>query len=167
MEIDKPKPEPRSFPRAILFVGHVVLCLGLASCTGGETSQPVTSGGIPAPVGPPATPPPGSTPVVAGTFPLLFVTQVPVSGDFTAITATFGNHHPSMQQAPRGGDLWIRYSDGTQKNLTQTAGFGMEGMQLAQAIAVRDPSVHWDGQKALFSMVIGAPTQQFQVNDFF
>lgn len=102
----------------------------------------------------------------AGAFPILFVTQVPVSGDFTAITATFGNHIPSMQQAPRGGDLWIRYPDGTLKNLTKAAGFGMEGMQLDQAIAVRDPSVHWDGQKAICSMVIGAPTQQFQVKDF-
>ena len=157
--------------RTIHLVGYAVLCLGIVSCTGGETSQPVTNAGAPSPASPPAappaTPPPGPTPVVAGTFPLLFVTQVPVSGDFTAITATFGNHNPSMQQAPRGGDLWIRYPDGAQKNLTKTAGFGMEGMQLAQAIAVRDPSMHWDGQKALFSMVIGAPTTQFQVKDFF
>ena len=29
------------------------------------------------------------------------------------------------------------------------------------AIAVRDPAVHWDGQKALFSMVIGAPAAQY------
>ncbi len=71
-----------------------------------------------------------------------------------------------MQQAPRGGDLWIRYPDGALKNLTKTAGFGMEGMQLDQAIAVRDPSVHWDGQRAIFSMAIGAPTQQFHVMDF-
>jgi hypothetical protein len=97
---------------------------------------------------------------------MLFVTQVPVSRDFTAITATFGNHNPSMQQAPRGGDLWIRYPDGTLKNLTKTARFGMEGLQLDQAIAVRDPSVHWDSQKAIFSMTIGAPTQQFQGKDF-
>src|SRR5437763_2432945 len=34
-------------------------------------------------------------------------------------------------------------------------------MQGAASIAVREPSVHWSGTKALFSMVIGAPTQQY------
>jgi hypothetical protein len=72
-----------------------------------------------------------------------------------------------MDSAGRGGDLWIRYPDGTQKNLTAAAGFGVVGMQGATAIAVRDPSVHWDGTKALFSMVIGAPTQQYQVLNFY
>ena len=144
-----------------LFIGLGLVCITLAACTAGDTTTPVTSGGGGTPAAPPASPP-----VTAGAFPILFVTQVPVSGDFTAITATFGNHNPSMQQAPRGGDLWIRYPDGTLKNLTKAAGFGMEGMQLDQAIAVRDPSVHWDGQKAICSMVIGAPMQQFQVKDF-
>ena len=144
-----------------LFIGLGLVCITLAACTAGDTTTPVTSGGGGTPAAPPASPP-----VTAGAFPILFITQVPVSGDFTAITATFGNHIPSMQQAPRGGDLWIRYPDGTLKNLTKAAGFGMEGMQLDQAIAVRDPSVHWDGQKAICSMVIGAPMQQFQVKDF-
>src|SRR5207237_4782173 len=43
----------------------------------------------------------------------------------------------------------------------RTAGFGNGGMQGAAAIAVREPSVHWSGTKALFSMVIGAPSQQY------
>src|SRR5262245_40249144 len=43
--------------------------------------------------------------------PILFVTQVPVGG-FTALTSTFGNHLASMQEAPRGGDLVLRYANG-------------------------------------------------------
>jgi len=93
--------------------------------------------------------------------PILFVTQVPVPGDFTTVASTFGNHLPSMDAAPRGGDLWIRYPDGTTKNLTRAAGFGGGGMQGAASITVREPSVHWSGTKALFSMAIGAPTQQY------
>ncbi|MCB1643450.1 MAG: hypothetical protein KDI37_17100, partial [Xanthomonadales bacterium] len=62
-----------------------------------------------------------------------------------------------------GGDLWIRYPDGSRRNLTAEAGFGSSGQQGSNAIAVRDPAVHWNGQKAVFAMVVGAPTQQFQV----
>src|SRR4051812_11986097 len=98
--------------------------------------------------------------------PILFVTQVPVPGDFTSVASTFGNQIPSAQQAPRGGDLWIRYPDGTTKNLTRAAGFGMSDMQGANAIAVREPSVHWSGTKALFSMAIGAPKQQYLWEDY-
>jgi mono/diheme cytochrome c family protein len=93
--------------------------------------------------------------------PILFVTQVPVPGDFTTVASTFGNHVPTMEAAPRGGDLWIRYPGGTMKNLTRAAGFGGGGMQGAASIAVREPSVHWSGTKALFSMVVGAPSQQY------
>ncbi|HEY6138295.1 MAG TPA: hypothetical protein VI670_11075, partial [Thermoanaerobaculia bacterium] len=93
--------------------------------------------------------------------PILFVTQVPVPGDFTTVASSFGNHLPSVAEAPRGGDLWIRYPDGTLRNLTRAAGFGNDGMQGAASIAVREPSVHWSGTKALFSMVIGAPKQQY------
>ncbi len=95
--------------------------------------------------------------------PILFVTQVPVPADFTSITAVFGNHKAALSDVARGGDLWIRYGDGTLKNLTRAAGFGGGGMQGANSIAVRDPSVFWDGTKAVFSMVIGAPTQRYQV----
>jgi hypothetical protein len=94
--------------------------------------------------------------------PILFVTQVPVPGDFTTVTSTFGNHRGSVDSAPRGGDLWIRYPDGSLKNLTRAAGFGNDGRQGATAIAVREPSVHWSGTKALFSMVIGAPLEQYR-----
>jgi hypothetical protein len=98
---------------------------------------------------------------VALANPILFVTQVPVPADFTTVASVFGNQLATVAEAPRGGDLWIRYPDGTVKNLTRTAGFGNGGMQGAASIAVREPSVHWSGTKALFSMVIGAPSQQY------
>jgi hypothetical protein len=101
------------------------------------------------------------------TNPILFVTQVPVPADFTTIGAVFGNHRGDLSSVTRGGDLWIRYPDGTLKNLTAAAGYGQEGLQGANAIAVRDPAVHWDGQKALFSMVIGAPTRQYEVQTYY
>jgi hypothetical protein len=94
--------------------------------------------------------------------PILFVTQVPAGG-FTTVTSTFGNQLSNPQEAPRGGDLVIRYSDGTLRFLTQEAGFGDSGMQGANAIAVREPCVHWNGNKALFSMLVGAPTRQYQL----
>ncbi|MFA5941657.1 MAG: hypothetical protein WC809_20095, partial [Sinimarinibacterium sp.] len=99
--------------------------------------------------------------------PILFVTQVPVGG-FTTLTSTFGAQLADMQSAPRGGDLWIRYPDGTLRNLTKEAGYGRS--TIAQdgpaAIAVRQPSVHWSGDKALFAMVEGAPSRQYEVLDF-
>src|SRR6185369_16807793 len=67
-----------------------------------------------------------------------------------------------------GGDLYIRYPDGILKNLTQLAGYGVaSGFQGATSIAVREPSVHWSGTKALFSMVIGAPTQQYHWETYY
>ena len=94
--------------------------------------------------------------------PILFVTQVPIRDDYTTIGSVFGNHRAEMDSVGRGGDLYIRYPDGTLKNLTQAAGFGVaSGFQNENAIAVRDPSVHWNGTKALFSMVIGAPKFQY------
>lgn len=101
--------------------------------------------------------------VVTTPNPILFVTQVPIREDFTTIGSVFGNHTGEMQSVGRGGDLWMRYPNGTLKNLTQTAGYGSTGaagFQNHTAIAVRDPSVYWDGTKALFSMVIGAPEAQ-------
>jgi hypothetical protein len=93
----------------------------------------------------------------------MFVTQVPIPGDFTAIASVFGNHGTSMQAVGRGGDLYIIYPNGALKNLTALAGYGVAtGFQGANSIAVREPSVHWDGTRALFSMVIGAPPQQYQ-----
>ncbi len=107
--------------------------------------------------------------VLAGDDPsILFVTQMPIPSDFTTVTSTFGNHLGTMQSAGRGGDLWIRYGDGQLCNLTATEGWGSAGaFQGEDAISVRDPSVHWSGTKALFSMVIGAPKSQFEWNDYY
>ena len=104
-----------------------------------------------------------TTTAVAVTNPILFVTQVPTpNAAFASRTSTFANHLASVESAPRGGDLMIRYPDGTLRNLTSEAGFGQAGQQGATAIAVREPHVHWNGTKALFSMAIGAPTAQYQ-----
>ncbi|UXI67832.1 hypothetical protein [Tahibacter amnicola] len=95
--------------------------------------------------------------------PILFVTQYPLPYDFAAIGSVFANHRGTVNVVGRGGDLYIRYPNGTLRNLTQEAGFGNAGQQGATSIAVRDPAVSWDGTKAVFSMVIGAPTQQYQL----
>lgn len=97
---------------------------------------------------------------------IVFVGQVPNPTDFTTANSTFGNHLASIESIVRGGDLFIRYRNGTLKNLTRQAGFGNAGFQGANAIAVRDPSVSWDGSKVIFSMVVGAPAEQYQVASY-
>lgn len=109
-----------------------------------------------------------SSTFAAPTNPIMFVGQVPLMGEFGSMAATFGNQNATLSTAPRGGGLFIRYPDGTVKDLTALAGFGTaSGMQGANAIAVRDPHVHWAGKKAIFSMVVGAPTQRYQVQQYF
>ncbi|MBK6289371.1 MAG: hypothetical protein IPJ33_05405 [Gammaproteobacteria bacterium] len=107
----------------------------------------------------------GSPAALAGAGPILFVTQVPWVG-FTTIAEAFGTQRAEMQSVPRGGDLWIRYPDGTLRNLTQEAGFGSTGSQDVTGIAVRQPVVHWSGERALFSMVVGAPGKRYEVADY-
>jgi len=92
---------------------------------------------------------------------ILFVTQVPIPGDFTSIGSSFGNQQATPDSCGRGGDLYVRYPDGTVKNLTRAAGYGQWGDQSTNGIAVRQPSVHWSGKKAVFSMVVGAPQAQY------
>ncbi|MFN8358499.1 MAG: T9SS type A sorting domain-containing protein [Candidatus Kapaibacterium sp.] len=106
----------------------------------------------------------------AGQFPvnpILFVTQVPTPSDSFAVASVFCNHLGATSSAPRGGDLMIRYPDGSVKNLTQEAGYGSSGMQGALSIAVREPSMHWNGTKAVFSMVQGAPSSQNDNTQYF
>lgn len=111
--------------------------------------------------------PPAVLAAVSLPSPLLFVTQVPNASTFASIGATFGDQLAGVADAPRGGDLWIRYPDGALKNLTAAAGYGSAGaFQDASAIAVRDPAVLWDGTRALFSMVVGAPTKRYEVATF-
>src|SRR5258706_10701563 len=87
--------------------------------------------------------------------PILFVTQVPVPADFATVGSVFGNHRANPDSCGRGGDLYIRYPDGTLKNLTRAAGFGSYGSQHTNGISVRQPCLHWSGKKAVFSMVAG------------
>jgi hypothetical protein len=90
---------------------------------------------------------------------ILFVTQPPFGADFATVNSTFGNQNGETEAAPRGGDLYIRYADGVLRNLTAEAGYGTTS---EPDIAVREPSVHWSGTKALFAMVIGGTT----LNDY-
>ena len=99
--------------------------------------------------------------------PIMFVTQVPMPFDSSTCTAAFCNHKPDVFSAVRGGDLYIIYPDGTQKNVTQTAGYGNSGQQGANSIAVRQPCVYWNGTKAVFSMVVGAPATQGAAQPFY
>ncbi|OJY97597.1 MAG: hypothetical protein BGP25_00965 [Lysobacterales bacterium 63-13] len=92
--------------------------------------------------------------------PILFVTQFPISYDFTAIGSVFGNHRGGIDLAGRSGDLYIRSPDGSLRNLNAEASYGNVGQQGANSILVRDPVVSRDGNRAIFSRVIGAPTQQ-------
>lgn len=98
---------------------------------------------------------------------ILFVTQVPlpnevndgtVSNVTVSVVSALGNHLADTTHAGRGGDLWIRYPSGSVSNLTRLAGYGVDGSQDGNGIAVRDPFVHWSGKKAIFSMIVGAPT---------
>jgi len=95
---------------------------------------------------------------------ILFVAQYPVVDDFITIGSTFGNQHGGVEYCGRGGDLYIRYPDGSLKNLTRAAGYGTANQfQGSVGIAVRDPCVHWNGTKALFSMVIGGAAARYDL----
>lgn len=99
------------------------------------------------------------------TNPVVFVTQVPipkenngnVSNTFCSVVTIFGNQASDTARAGRGGDLWLLYTNGGLLNLTRAGGFGVDGVQHTNGIAVRDPHIHWGGEKVLFSMVNGAP----------
>lgn len=107
----------------------------------------------------------GTSPAPAQSIPnpILFVTQFPIPDDFATIGSVFGNHRADTMRVGRGGDLYIRYPDGTLRNLTAEAGYGVaSGFQGATSIAVRDPAVHWSGTKAVFAMVVGAPAAQYE-----
>jgi hypothetical protein len=143
-----------------------VCAAGLVACGGGgksaATAADIDSGTAPVLI-------PGAA-VGNVTNPLLFATQVPTlknGKDTGTRAATFSNHLGDVSGVVRGGDLMIRYPDGTLRNLTKEARFGMDGLQGGQGIAVREPSVHWSGKKALFSMVVGAPSAQYQTDNYY
>jgi hypothetical protein len=137
-----------------LILRAFVLLPLLAACSGKDHAP------APAPVaraaGPAAAP--------GERYPILFVTQAPVAADDAGRLSAFANHLPGIEAAPRGGDLMLRYPDGRLRNLTREAGYGSDGAQGANAIAVREPAVHWSGKRVLFSMLIGtAPGARWQL----
>lgn len=102
-------------------------------------------------------------PIMITNNPIVFVANVPVVGMKGHLNA-FGNHGTSIVDSIPGGDLYIRYPNGHLKNLTAEAGFGIASGEIqagAQAIAVRQPTVHWSGDKILFSMLVGGPKERF------
>lgn len=151
----------RSRPRSLhRLKGLSTVLLGatlpLAACGGGRPpGTPREDASLPAPEAPPGT--------------VLFVTQTPICG-FGTVTSTFGNHRGQPNYARRGGDLMIRYPEGGYdpsrhpgglRNLTREAGFGVAGFQGAGAIAVREPAMHWDGQRAVFAMAVGGSVGRY------
>jgi hypothetical protein len=106
---------------------------------------------------------------------ILFVTQVPIPNEvnadvadvFVSVASALGNHLSDTAHAGRGGDLWMRYPNGALTNLTRAAGYGVNGVQHTNGIAVRQPCMHWSGTKAIFSMIVGAPRFSGDTNQFF
>ena len=119
------------------------------------------------------------------TKPILYITQTPMPDETLGTTHDITQGKMSVvsaMQSPladpahaaRGGALWIRYADGTRRNLTAAAGFGggvdangnASGFQGANGIVVQRPFVHWNGTKAVFAMVVGAPLNASDTTQF-
>jgi hypothetical protein len=113
----------------------------------------------------------------------MYVTQVPIpdelldktiNNSLMNITTTMMSPLANPKSAPRGGALWIRYANGVRRNLTAAAGFGgavdangnATGAQGANSIAVMRPFMHWLGAKAIFAMIVGAPTSASDTSAF-
>jgi hypothetical protein len=109
------------------------------------------------------------------TNPIVFVTQPPiahelngaVSNTFLSVVTIFGNQRADTAHAGRGGDLWLMLPNQGLVNLTKSAGLGASGIQHGVGIDVRDPAIHWDGKKVLFSMVIGSPASPTDTTEFY
>lgn len=103
------------------------------------------------------------------TNPILFVTQVPIpeevngrdiTQNFMSIASPFANHLADTTHAGRGGSLHIRFSNGQVVDLLAVADWGaiVGGKPAADAMAVRNPAVHFSGSKAIFAMTYGKPS---------
>ena len=90
-----------------------------------------------------------------------------VSNTFVSVVSLFGNHLADTGHAGRGGDLWLLTTNGGLVNLTRKAGFGTTGSQDGIGIGVQISVVHWSGQKAVFSMVVGSPTNASDPRHFY
>ena len=103
------------------------------------------------------------------THPILFVTQVPmpsevnsrtISASYQSCVSAFGNHLADTAHAGRGGSLLERFSNGQVVDLLAVADWSAipGGKPAANTVAVRNPTVGWNADKAIFSMVVGAPS---------
>jgi len=101
--------------------------------------------------------------------PILFVTQVPIpeevngrdiTQNFMSIVSPFANHLADTTHAGRGGSLHIRFSNGQVVDLLSVADWSAipGGKPAADAMAVRNPAVHFSAGKAIFSMTYGKPS---------
>jgi Calx-beta domain len=108
--------------------------------------------------------------------PILFVTQVPmpeevntrtITSNYMSCVSPFGNHLGGTAFAGRGGSLWVRFPANAVPTLNHQVVDLLAvadwsaipgGRPPANTIAARNPSVHWDKSKAVFSMVAGAPS---------
>ena len=102
--------------------------------------------------------------------PILFVTQVPmpeevntrsVNMSYTSCVSPFGNHLGGTAFAGRGGSLWVRFGPNATSalnhqlvDLLAVADWSAVpgGKPAANTIAVRNPHVHWNAGRAVFSM---------------
>ncbi|HUS35249.1 MAG TPA: hypothetical protein VM680_07865 [Verrucomicrobiae bacterium] len=109
------------------------------------------------------------------TNPIVFVTQPPIPRElngsaattFLSVVTIFGNHLADTAHAGRGGDLWLMLTNKSLVNLTRAAGLGATSVQHGVGISVRDPAIHWNGKKVLFSMVVGSPTSATDTSPFY
>ena len=107
---------------------------------------------------------------------LAFITQTPNplgAMDFATVTAAYGSHRGTTEAAPRGGSLHILYDDGSSVDILDAAlkaacdigapecdprgarEVNEDGL-LVHGVAVRTPVIHWDGDRVLFAMSVGA-----------
>ncbi len=153
------------------FLQSAALALILVGACSGGAGESVT----PPPTSPPTPSPP--PPPTSGSSPVLtFVAQTPIAtgaSDFAVVTGTFGNHRGTTYAAPRGGSLFVQYGNGNvvdildkafkaacDQGLTTCEPRGSRTIDanglLTHGVAVRAPTVHWNGDRVLFSMSLGA-----------
>src|SRR3954470_246208 len=110
--------------------------------------------------------------------PILFVTQVPmpeeansrnVTESYQSCVSPFSNHLGDTAFAGRGGSLYVRFSNGQVVDLLSVANWSAipVGQPPANTVAVRNPSVNWAADKAVFSMVVGVPSGPTDTTQFF
>ena len=101
--------------------------------------------------------------------PILFVTQTPIPSDFTAIGSVFGNHRADMDEhRPRRRSLDpLSERHAEEPHPARRLRAWRAAFRARPAIAVREPAVHWNGTKALFCMVVGAPTEQYNWGTYY